>query len=51
MTIFIYSNETGRQVDRYTGKDNAECETWAENTYGGNDYHWSYTDVDVSNAV
>lgn len=51
MTIYIYSNETGLQVDRYTGKDNADCESWAERKYGSNDFHWSYTDMERSNAI
>lgn len=51
MTIYIYSNETGQQVDCYTGKDNADCNAWAEKAYGSNDCHWSYTDSDASNAV
>lgn len=50
-TIYIYSNETGEQVAKYVGKDNADCESWAERTWGSNDYHWSYTDVEHSNAV
>ena len=51
MTIYIYSNETGRQVDAIEGRDNAECERMAAEKWSSNDYHWSYNDVPVSNAV
>ena len=50
LTIYIYSNLDGRQVANYTGADNAECEAWAEQ-YGSDDYHSSYADVAVSDAV
>lgn len=50
-TIYIYSNETGQQVDHYAGSDNADCERWANEHWGSNDYHWSYVDVPRSNAV
>lgn len=51
MTIYIYSNETGRQVDAIEGRDNAECERLANEKWSSNDYHWSYNDVPVSNAI
>jgi hypothetical protein len=51
MTIYIYSNETGCQVDAIDGPDNAECERLANEKWSSNDYHWSYKDVPVSNAV
>lgn len=51
MTIFVYSNETGEQVASHTAADNAACEAWAMQTYGDCDYHWSYSDTPVSNAV
>jgi hypothetical protein len=51
MTIYVYSNETGRQVASYTADSNAECETWVEANYGSNDYHAAYSDCAVSNAV
>jgi len=51
MTIYIYSNETGKQVDSYTADDNNACEQWASDNYGFNDYHWSYSDMPVSNAI
>jgi len=51
MTIYIYSNETGKQVDSHTANDNAACEKWANDEYGSNDFHWSYTDQEVSDAV
>ena len=50
MTIYIYSNETGKQVASHSAETNQECERWADETYGSNDYHWSYSDVPVSNA-
>ena len=50
-TIYIYSNEDGRQVDNHTGQDNDACEAWAQGNYGNDDYHWSYNDVSKSNAV
>ena len=51
MTIYIYSNETGKQVASHTAADNAACEQWADENYGSNDYHYSYADVPVSNAI
>jgi hypothetical protein len=51
MKIFIYSNETGEQVDSIEGLGNRECEQLALQKYGCDDYHWSYVDVPVSNAV
>jgi hypothetical protein len=51
MTIYIYSNETGEQIASHTDSDNAACEKWANAEYGSNDYHWSYSDHAVSNAV
>lgn len=51
MTIYIYSNETGKQVASYTGTDNQDCERWADSMYCSNDYHASYSDHAISNAV
>jgi hypothetical protein len=51
MTIYIYSNETGKQVEAIEGRDNAECEKLAAEKWGSNEYHWSYNDVLISNAV
>lgn len=42
-TIYITSNETGRIVAEYTGSSNDECEKWAADNYGSNDYSWSYS--------
>ena len=50
-TIYIYSNETGKQVDAIEGANNAACEAAAEDKWGSNDYHWSYTNTETSNAV
>ncbi len=51
MVIYIYSNEDGKQVDAIEGNDNAECEKLAGEKWGSDDYHWSYADVHVSDAV
>lgn len=51
MTIYIYSNETGEQIAHHTAETNEQCEQWAMDQYGSNDYHWSYCDVEQSNAV
>ena len=51
MIIYVYSNETGRQVDAIEGIDNAECERLADDKWGSNDHHWSYSNVPVSTAV
>lgn len=50
-TLYIYSNETGYQVDAIEGADNAACEAAADDKWGSSDYHWSYHNVEVSNAV
>lgn len=51
MIIYIYSNETGKQVDAIEGADNADCERKAEDKWGSNDYHYSYSNQPVNNAV
>jgi hypothetical protein len=51
ITIHIYSNETGEKIASYTGTSESECEEWADKHYGSNDYHYSYLDVPISNAV
>jgi hypothetical protein len=51
MTIYVYSNETGRQVASYTADSNDACEAWVESNYGSNDYHAGYDNWPVSNAV
>lgn len=51
MIIYVYSNETGKQVDAIEGQNNAECERLADDKWGSNDYHWSYINVAISNAV
>ena len=50
MTIYIYSNIDGKQVDAILGIDNDECERLANDKWGSNDYHWSYVNQPVSNA-
>ena len=51
MTIYIYSNETGKQVDAIDGEDNADCELQALQKWSDSDYHYSYCDQPISNAV
>jgi len=51
MTIYIYDNETGKQVDSHTADSNNACEQWAADNYGSDDYHWSYCNQPISNAV
>ena len=51
MTIYIYSNETGKQVDAIEGRDSLDCETKAAAGWSTNDFHFSYLDVPVSNAA
>lgn len=51
MKIYIYSNETGKQVDAIEGADNDECENLASEKWDSNEYHYSYCDVPVSDAV
>jgi hypothetical protein len=50
MRIYIYSNETGKQVASHKAADNAACEQWADENWGSNDFHYSYVDAAVSNA-
>lgn len=50
MTIYIYSNENGKQIDRHRGASSEECEQWASWNYGDEDYHWSYVDMEESDA-
>jgi hypothetical protein len=45
LTIYIYDNETGKQVASLMAADNAACEKLADDAYGSNDYTWSYADV------
>ncbi len=51
MRIYVYSNESGEQVAHYDGADNNECEALADAHWSSNDYHWSYSDVPISDAV
>jgi hypothetical protein len=43
MTLYIYSNETNQHVATITGSTNAACEAKAEETFGSNDYAWTYS--------
>lgn len=52
MKIYIYSNDTGEQIDRIEGVDNNDCEDKAaEAKWDSNEYHYAYCDVVNSNAV
>lgn len=42
MIINIRSLETGELVASYVGETNQECEKWADDNYGSNDYSWDY---------
>ncbi len=42
LTIYIYDNETGKQVDAIQGRNNTECESRADDKWGSNDYTWDY---------
>lgn len=43
LTIYVYSNETDKLVGQFSAATNAECEAWADEQFGSNDYYWSYT--------
>ena len=43
MKLYIYSNETNEHVATITGATNTACEEKAEETYGSNDYSWTYS--------
>jgi hypothetical protein len=43
MKLYIYSNETNEHVATITGATNTACEKKAEETYGSNDYSWTYS--------
>jgi hypothetical protein len=51
MTIYIYSNETGKIVATHEGEENVDCEKWADENWGYNDFHYGYTGARTSNAV
>lgn len=51
LTIYVYDNATGEQVDAIVAADNVACEDAADAKWGSNDYHWSYVDMPISNAV
>ncbi len=51
MTIYIYSNESGKQVAAIEGENNQDCEAKAADAWSTNDYHFSYIDTPISNAV
>jgi hypothetical protein len=42
-TLYISSQEDNSHVATINGADNAACETMANDTYGSNDYGWTYT--------
>ena len=43
MKLYIYSNETNEHVSTITGATHTTCEAKAEETYGSNDYSWTYS--------
>lgn len=45
LTIYVYDNETGKQVGAIQGRNNAECESRADDKWGSNDYTWDYINV------
>jgi len=51
MTIYVYSNTDGRQVDAIEGSDTSDCESKAEEKWGSIQYHWSFNNAPVSNVV
>ena len=51
MTISIYSLETGRVIDQHSADTNDECERWANEQYGVNDYGWTYCDLTIGQIV
>jgi hypothetical protein len=42
-TLYVYDLENNDHVATITGADNAACETMANDTYGSNDYGWTYS--------
>lgn len=50
-TIFVYSNETGKQVASFTRDSDHEALDAANDSYCTNDYHFSTVDMPISNAA
>jgi hypothetical protein len=48
MTIYIYRNDDGRQVDAIEGSDSTDCERVAEGKWGTRNYHWSFNNAPIS---
>ena len=45
MTIYVYRNSDGRQVDALEGSDTTDCERRAEEKWGASDFHWSFNNA------
>jgi hypothetical protein len=51
MTIYVYRNKDGRQVDAIEGTDTTDCERRAEAKWGSEEYHSSFNDAPVSHPA
>jgi len=43
MKLYIYSLESNQHAATVTGETNEACERVAEETYGSNDFAWTYS--------
>lgn len=43
MKLYIYSLENNQHVATVTGDSNEACERKAQETYGSNDFAWTYS--------
>jgi protein-disulfide isomerase len=43
MKLYIYSLESNQHAATVTGETSEACERVAEETYGSNDFGWTYT--------
>jgi len=43
MKLYIYSLESNQHAATVTGETNEACERVAEETYGSNDFGWTYS--------
>jgi hypothetical protein len=48
MTIYVYRNSDGLQVDAIEGIDTTDCEHRAQEKWGAADFHWSFNNAPVS---
>jgi hypothetical protein len=49
--IYVYSNETGKQVDAIEAATPEECLALATEKWNTNDFHFSSRNVEISNAI